>query len=169
MLKQTAVLYSDGACSPNPGVGGYGAIFTLESDGKKYIKKFSRAYRQTTNNRMELLGIIEPLEFLKKDGNKSKEVTVVTDSQYVANSINKGWLKGWIKKGLLENDEDKPANKDLWKRMIVLLEHFNITFKWIRGHNGHSENEECDRLAVDARSNSSACVDKNYEAKNAEK
>lgn len=154
-----AVLYSDGACSPNPGIGGWGAIY---KEGGISIR-FTDAYKLTTNNRMELLGIIEPLETIMNEENESLSIKIVTDSQYVANAINKGWLKNWIKNGWKKSDGKYVLNIDLWKRMIFLLRHFNLTFEWIRGHNGHQENEECDLLAVHSRSFRQLKIDQEYE------
>ena len=149
-------LYSDGACSPNPGVGGYGAIFIYG----EHRKELSMGYKYTTNNRMELLGIIEPMESLKEPC----EVHAVTDSQYISNAVNKGWIKGWIKKGWKTATKKSVKNQDLWNRLIKLMNKHNLTIKWVKGHNGHTENEQCDILAVAARSGSNLEEDKGYNA-----
>lgn len=135
-------LYSDGACSGNPGPGGYGAILTY----KTVNKQLSRGYRRTTNNRMELLGVIEPLESLKE----ICEVHIVTDSQYVANAINQEWIKNWVKNGWKTAGKKPVKNQDLWKRFISLIEEHDLTIEWVKGHDGHTENEICDSLAVKA-------------------
>ena len=147
-------LYSDGACSPNPGVGGYGAIAVY----KAHRKEFSKGFKSTTNNRMELLGLIEPMESLKEPC----EVHAVTDSQYVANAINKGWIKGWIKKGWKTAAKKPVKNQDLWNRLIKLINKHSLTVEWVRGHDGHTENERCDILAVEAREGINLAEDKDY-------
>ena len=148
-------LYSDGACSPNPGIGGYGAIFVYG----EHRKELSKGYRNTTNNRMELLGIIEPMESLKE----LCEVHAVTDSQYVANAINKGWIKGWLNKGWKTAAKKPVKNQDLWNRLVKLMNKHSLTIEWVRGHDGHAENEQCDVLAVSAREGIDLAEDKGYD------
>lgn len=148
-------LYSDGACSGNPGPGGYGAVFVYG----EHRKNLSRGFKHTTNNRMELLGVIEPLESLKEPC----EVLVTTDSQYVANAINKGWLKGWQKKGWKTASKKPVKNQDLWNRLIKLMETHSLAIEWVRGHDGHAENEQCDVLAVSARSSKNLVEDEGYD------
>ncbi len=131
-------LFTDGASSGNPGPGGYGVILRYNN----HEKELSEGFRKTTNNRMELMAVIKGLEALKKDG---LNVIVVSDSEYVVNAIQKGWLKEWEKKGW-----KKVKNVDLWKRFLGLYQKHHITFKWIKGHSGHPENERCDLLAVEA-------------------
>lgn len=130
-------IFTDGACSGNPGAGGYGAI--LRYNGVE--KQISGGSPNTTNNRMELLAVIEALSMLKEPCN----VILTTDSQYVVNTIEKGWLKSWA---LKDWKKGKVKNIDLWKRLLPLLDTHNIKFIWVRGHNGHPENERCDQLAV---------------------
>jgi len=154
-MKQIS-LYSDGACSGNPGPGGYGAVFVYG----EHRKSLSKGYRHTTNNRMELLGVIEPLESLKEPC----EVLVTTDSQYVANAINKGWIKGWIKNGWKTAGKKSVKNKDLWVRFVKMMNKHSLTIEWVRGHDGHAENEECDQLAVEAREGKNLKEDKGYDA-----
>jgi len=137
------ILYSDGACSSNPGPGGWGTI--MEYNGTR--KEFSDGYKFTTNNRMELMGVIEPLRLLKEPC----KVTIYTDSQYIVNSVTKGWLEGWAKKGWKRSDKEPVANIDLWKLILELLEVHQLDFNWIKGHNEHPENERCDELAVTSR------------------
>lgn len=131
-------LYTDGASSGNPGPGGYGIV--LKCAG--YEKEISGGYSLTTNNRMELLAVIVGLEAIKWT---NAEVHVYSDSSYVVNAINKGWLEGWQRKGFA-----KVKNPDLWMRFLNIYKQHRVTFNWIRGHNGHPENERCDRLAVEA-------------------
>jgi len=134
--KKTVTLYSDGSSLGNPGAGGWGVI--LEYKGKQ--KELSGAEADTTNNQMELLAVIKGLEQLKEPCN----VEVVTDSSYVANAINE-WLKNWVAK-----DFKKVKNVDLWKRYLEAAKGHNVKATWVRGHNGHPQNERCDKLAVDA-------------------
>jgi len=134
----TINLYTDGAAKGNPGPGGYGIV--LESG--RHRKELSAGFRHTTNNRMELLAVIVGLEAIKKAG---AQVNVVSDSKYVVDAINKGWLKSWIKK----NFKDK-KNVDLWQRLIPMLQKHQVSFHWVKGHNDHPQNERCDRLAVAA-------------------
>lgn len=144
-------IYTDGAAQGNPGPGGYGVVMKY----KDFVKELSEGFRLTTNNRMELLAVIKGLEAIKKDG---IPVTIYSDSQYVVNSVEKGWIWGWVKK----NFKDK-ANADLWKIYIPLHQKFNPKFVWIRGHAGHVENERCDRLAVAAANSDHLLADLNYE------
>lgn len=134
-------IYTDGACSGNPGPGGYGIILVDEAGRRKEL---SAGYKRTTNNRMELRAVIVGLEALKRPSN----VRVVTDSQYVAHAIKDGWLKNWIARGWRKADKKPVLNVDLWKQLVPLLEMHEVIFEWIRGHAGHPENERCDELAV---------------------
>ncbi len=136
------LVYTDGACSGNPGRGGYGAI--LRFNGNE--KELSGGFRDTTNNRMEIMGAITALEALREPC----EVTVVTDSQYLVNSIEKRWVFGWKARGWRRGKNEPVQNIDLWKRLLPLLERHRVSFQWIRGHAGHPENERCDALAVAA-------------------
>ena len=135
------MLYTDGACSGNPGPGGYCAILTFGAH-KKII---SGAEKNTTNNRMELSAVIKGLEALTR----SCEVTVVSDSKYVCDAINQNWLKSWKAKGWKKSDGKAVLNPELWKKLDALLEKHDVTFQWIKGHAGHPYNEECDRIAVE--------------------
>lgn len=130
-------IYTDGAASGNPGPGGYGVV--LESSAG-HRKELSGGFRKTTNNRMELLAVIKGLRELKSD---KVQVVVVSDSKYVVDAVNKGWLENWIKKGF----KDK-KNPDLWRDMIPLLRRYKPIFQWVKGHNNHPQNERCDALAV---------------------
>ena len=134
-------IYSDGACSGNPGPGGYGTIVVY----KKYEKVISGGERETTNNRMELLGAIRGLEALTEPC----EVTITSDSKYLVDAISLGWAKKWKAAGWIKPDKKSAANPDLWERLLGLLEVHKVEFKWIKGHAGHPYNERCDALAVE--------------------
>jgi ribonuclease HI len=144
-------IFTDGAAQGNPGPGGYGVILKYND----HYKELSQGYRLTTNNRMELLAVIMGLSAIKKEG---IPVTIYSDSEYVVNAVEKGWLWNWQKK----NFKDK-ANVDLWMRYLPLHKKFNPKFIWVRGHAGHPENERCDELAVAAASGSVLLIDKDYE------
>ena len=131
-------IYTDGASSGNPGPGGYGAILSY---GGKY-KELAKGFRMTTNNSMELLAVIEALRAIK---NPEIPVEIFSDSQYVVNAIEKKWVFGWQKKGFAGK-----KNKDLWIEFLKLYPQFKIRVNWVRGHNGHPENERCDLLATTA-------------------
>ncbi|MGB3075915.1 MAG: ribonuclease HI [Chitinophagales bacterium] len=147
----TIYIYTDGACSGNPGPGGYGVI--LKSGNHE--KELSEGFIKTTNNRMELMAVIKGLEALKINGSN---VVVVSDSKYVVDAVKLGWLFNWEKKGW-----KKVKNPDLWQRLLALYKKHNVTFKWIRGHDGHFENERCDELAVNASQQSHLNLDLGYE------
>ncbi|SNB44701.1 RNase HI [Geobacter sp. DSM 9736] len=131
-------IFCDGACSGNPGVGGYGAI--LRSGTAE--KEISGAEELTTNNRMELMGAISALESLKRPC----DVTIVTDSQYLVKGMTE-WIAGWQRRGWTSSKKEPVLNRDLWERLLQLAAVHRITWSWIRGHNGHAENERCDELA----------------------
>ena len=133
-------IYTDGACSGNPGPGGYGAI--LVYNGKE--KELSGGEAQTTNNRMELTAVIAALEALKEPC----EITLTTDSKYVSDGILQGWAKGWRARGWKKADGKPALNPDLWSRLLDLLNIHNVEFVWVKGHAGHPYNERCDALAV---------------------
>ncbi len=135
-------IYTDGACSGNPGPGGYGALLV----SGRHRREISGAYRLTTNNRMEIMALIEALKRLKY----RCDIAVYTDSQYLANSINKGWARKWRANGWKRNAKDKAENPDLWAELLDLLDQHVVEVHWVRGHAGHEENELCDRLAVAA-------------------
>lgn len=144
-------LYTDGAAKGNPGPGGYGIVL----EAGKHRKELSEGFRLTTNNRMELLAVIEGLKALKKEG---MTVEVVSDSKYVVDAINKGWLRSWVQKGFKGK-----KNVDLWKQMIPLLQKHRVGFHWVKGHNDHPQNERCDRLAVEASEGPRLLIDEGYE------
>jgi ribonuclease HI len=144
-------IYTDGAAQGNPGPGGYGVVLKFNSAEKELAEGF----RLTTNNRMELLAVIKGLEAIKKSG---IPITIYSDSKYVVDAVEKGWLWNWQKK----NFKDK-ANVDLWMRYIPLHQRLKPKFVWIKGHAGHPENERCDFLAVQAASDKKLLVDEEYE------
>ncbi len=137
---KTVDIYSDGACSGNPGPGGWGAILRYG----KYEREMSGGERQTTNNRMELLAIISALNAL----NEPCKVFIHSDSKYVIDAVVQGWAKKWKANGWMRNKKDKALNADLWKQLLDLLDKHQVEFEWIKGHSGHPENERCDQLAV---------------------
>lgn len=134
------IIYTDGACSGNPGPGGWGTI--LDYKGKR--KELSGGEAVTTNNRMELTAVIEGLKALKE----KCSVTVVTDSQYVSNGINLGWARSWQKNGWRKKDKKPALNPELWEELLQLCDKHTVTINWIKGHAGHPENERCDEMAV---------------------
>lgn len=131
-------IWTDGAAKGNPGPGGYGTI--LDYKGKR--KELSEGFRMTTNNRMELLAVIVGLESIKKDG---WTVKIVSDSKYVVDAVEKGWVKNWVAK-----DFKGKKNRDLWERFLKVYYRHRVSFQWVKGHAGHPENERCDELAVEA-------------------
>ena len=133
-------IFTDGACAGNPGVGGWSAILRYKS----FEKEISGGCLSTTNNRMELTAVIEALKILKE----KCEVTVVTDSQYVVNAVNNKWLFSWADNGWKNAKNKQVPNRDLWEKLIKLMNSHSTTFVWVKGHNGHPENERCDVLAV---------------------
>ncbi len=152
MQQPTVHMYTDGAARGNPGPGGYGLI--LEWVGKPYKKEFSEGFKHTTNNRMELLAVIEGLKKLKNPGTS---VIVYTDSKYVADAVTKGWVFNWEKKGFVNR-----KNPDLWIEFLKHYRKHKVKFQWIKGHNDHPQNERCDALAVIASKGKKLQVDKGY-------
>lgn len=138
MTKPKVTVYTDGAARGNPGPGGYGVVML----SGPYRKEFSEGFRLTTNNRMELLAVITALEALKIPGS---EVTLFTDSKYVADAVEKGWVFGWEKKQFKGK-----KNPDLWMRFLVVYRKHFVKFVWVKGHNNNILNERCDQLAVEA-------------------
>lgn len=138
-MKQIEI-YTDGACSGNPGPGGWGAV--LVYNGKE--KELSGSEKNTTNNRMELTAIIMALNAL----NQPCEIKLTTDSKYVCDAVNKGWVYSWRKNGWRKSDKKPALNVDLWEELLSLLEKHEVQFIWVKGHNGHKYNEICDTLAV---------------------
>jgi ribonuclease HI len=149
-------IYTDGSAQGNPGNGGYGAL--LRFKGKE--KELYQGFRKTTNNRMELLAVIVALEALTTS---KYSVTVYSDSKYVVDSVEKGWVFNWEKKGFKNK-----KNVDLWKRYLPLHRKYNPTFIWVKGHAGHAENERCDQLAVMAAESEDLLVDQGFEHRSTE-
>ncbi len=140
-MSETKVkIYTDGACSGNPGPGGWGAVL-IYGDHEKQI---SGGESNTTNNRMELTAVIEALSLL----NRPCKVTLTTDSKYVVDSVTKRWVYGWQKRGWKKSDGKPAINVDLWRKLLPLLDVHEVEFLWIKGHAGHKYNEICDKLAV---------------------
>lgn len=131
-------IYTDGACIPNPGTGGYGVLLKYQD----HEKKLSQGFLRTTNNRMELRAVIAGLEALNKEG---LNVTIISDSTYVVDSLSKGWVFKWVK-----NKNSGKKNLDLWRRLLISYRKHKVEMKWVRGHNGTQGNEICDQLANQA-------------------
>ena len=144
-------IYTDGAALGNPGPGGYGVVLKY----KEHRKELSEGFKNTTNNRMELMAVIKGLEALNKEGLK---IMVYSDSKYVVEAVEKGWLQNWIKKGF-----KKKKNVDLWKQFIPLYNKHDVKFKWVKGHAGIVENERCDELAVKAAQGYNLKSDEGFE------
>lgn len=142
------VIYTDGAARGNPdGPGGYGAILQYtDPQGVLHEKELSKGYKKTTNNRMELMGVIAALEAL----NRPCDVEVHSDSQYVVKAFNDHWIDGWVKRGWKKADKSPVLNVDLWQRLLKAMEPHHVTYIWVKGHAGHEENERCDHLATAA-------------------
>lgn len=139
-MQKFVEIFTDGACSGNPGPGGWGAV--LRYNGRE--KELSGGERDTTNNRMELTAVIKALEQLKEPC----KVMLTTDSKYVSDGVSKGWAVSWQKNGWRKADKKPALNPDLWERLLELLKIHNVTINWVKGHAGHPENERCDELAV---------------------
>ena len=139
-------IYTDGAAKGNPGPGGYGTIIQyIDSKGNLHEKEITGGAKQTTNNQMELMAVISGFEALVKPCH----VTVISDSQYVVNAFTKGWISSWEKNNWRKSDKKAVLNSDLWKRLLKAMEPHTVDWVWVRGHNGHPENERCDKLASD--------------------
>ncbi|HEB52948.1 MAG TPA: ribonuclease HI [bacterium] len=142
MTFDQVTIYSDGACLGNPGPGGYGTVLLFG----EHRRELSAGYRLTTNNRMELLGAIVGLEALSRPC----EVALHSDSTYVVNAMNKGWLSGWQRRGWKTASKQPVKNQDLWRRLLAALGEHRVSWHWVKGHAGDPENERCDQLAVAA-------------------
>jgi len=154
-LKKVEI-YTDGACRGNPGPGGYGVVMIY---GEKR-RELSGGFRRTTNNRMEILGVIAGLETLLYPC----EVTVTTDSKYVHDAMSKGWAKRWQKNGWRRHTGEPAVNPDLWERMLTLCATHKVRFEWVKGHAGHPENERCDVLSTTAARERDLPADEGYES-----
>lgn len=151
-MNQEVIIYTDGACSGNPGPGGYGVVML----SGRHRRELSEGFLLTTNNRMELLAAIKGLEALKYDG---LTVKLYTDSQYIVNAVNKGWLFTWEQKRFA-----KKKNQDLWLRFLDVYRKHRVTLIWVKGHNNNPENERCDLLAVAASKGPGLKEDEGYKA-----
>ena len=141
-------IYTDGSARGNPdGPGGYGVVIVfIDGKGNEHIREYSAGYKKTTNNRMELMGAIVGLESLTRPCN----VIIYSDSQYLVKAFNEHWLEGWIKKDWKKGNKEPVKNIDLWKRLITASKPHNVSYSWVKGHNGHPMNERCDKLATSA-------------------
>lgn len=148
------IIHADGSSLGNPGPGGWGAL--LDWNGQR--KTLNRGYRLTTNNRMEIRGVLHALEHLTRPC----RVTVFTDSQYVRDAVEKKWLQNWVRNGWLTAGKKPVKNRDLWEQLLPLLSKHEVRFCWIKGHAGHPENEECDRLAKRSASQANLPADDGY-------
>ena len=150
-------IYTDGAARGNPdGPGGYGTILEYtDTKGELHTKEISHGYVKTTNNRMELMAVIAGLEAL----NRPCDVELYSDSQYVVNAFNQHWIDGWLKKGWKRGKNEPVKNVDLWKRLLKAKEAHRVRFIWVRGHDGHPQNERCDTLATTAADGKDLIVD----------
>ncbi|MBR6172912.1 MAG: ribonuclease HI [Eubacterium sp.] len=153
------IVYTDGSARSNPdGPGGYGAVlYYTDPNGKTHSRQLSQGYERTTNNRMEMMAVISALEALKPPC----DVTIHSDSQYVVNAFEKGWLDNWQKKNW-KRGKEPVKNVDLWKRMLKAMEGHAVHFEWVRGHAGNPDNETCDRLATSAADNGPWLKDEGY-------
>ncbi len=140
--KKEVVIYTDGACEPNPGAGGYGAVLLFENRRRE----ISGGFRHTTNNRMEVYAAIKSLEALKE----SCKVTLYSDSQYLVSAMMEGWVETWKKKNWWRTNKERVVNIDLWEKLISLCETHEVVFVWVKGHVGNVENEHCDQLSYAA-------------------
>lgn len=154
-------IYTDGAARGNPdGPGGYGTILSYtDTKGTEHIREFSQGYEKTTNNRMELLAAIVGLEALIKPC----EVELYSDSKYLVDAFNQNWIGSWLKNDW-KNSAKKPVkNKDLWQRLLKAMEPHKVTFIWVKGHDGHAQNERCDQLATMAADGDHLMIDEFFE------
>ena len=152
--RDTIIIYTDGACTGNPGKGGYGAVI-IDGDRREEL---SGGYKLTTNNRMEMMAAIAALESLKSNS----KVKLHSDSKYIVDAVVKGWAKKWQSKGWRRNAKEMAKNPDLWQELLDLCKTHDVEFVWVRGHSGIPENERCDRLAVAAAHGSSLAEDEGY-------
>lgn len=150
-------LYTDGAARGNPdGPGGYGTVLEyVDTKGSLHTKELSQGYVKTTNNRMELMAVIAGMEVL----NRPCTVEVYSDSKYVVDAFNQHWVDGWLKKGWKRGKNEPVKNVDLWKRLLAAKAQHNVTFHWVKGHDGHIQNERCDELATSAADGNELIID----------
>lgn len=150
-------IYTDGSARGNPnGPGGYGTVLQYtDPKGKLHERELSAGYEKTTNNRMELMAAIAGLEALKRPC----RVLLYSDSQYLVNAFNQHWIEGWLKRNWVNSKQEPVKNIDLWKRLLAAKQPHEVTFSWVKGHNGHPENERCDQLATAAADGENLLVD----------
>jgi len=153
---KTVEIYTDGACSGNPGPGGYGSILKYG----EHSKELSQGYKHTTNNRMEMMAIIAAIESLTD----KCQIEIFSDSKYIVDAVNNGWAKRWRAKGWMRNKKDRALNPDLWGKLLDLLDLHEYKITWVKGHAGHPENERCDDLAVAACNSSDMLDDDGFKA-----
>jgi ribonuclease HI len=153
----SVTIYTDGAARGNPdGPGGYGTVLHyLDPRGELHVREFSQGYVRTTNNRMELMAVIVGLEAL----NRPCYVDVYSDSKYVVDAFNQHWIDSWLKKGWKRGKNEPVKNVDLWKRLLAAKEPHSVTFHWVKGHDGHEQNERCDTLATSAADGNDLIID----------
>ena len=153
--KKEIIIYTDGACDPNPGPGGYGAVLLFENRRKEV----SGGFRLTTNNRMEIFAAIKSLEVLKQPC----KVTLYSDSQYLVSAMMEGWVEKWKKRNWWRTNKERVLNVDLWEKLSALCETHEVHFVWVRGHVGDPENERCDKLSYAALRHQDLPPDEMYE------
>ena len=154
VAQDTIIIYTDGACTGNPGAGGYGAVI-IDGDRREEL---SAGYKLTTNNRMEMMGAIAALESLKSNS----KVKLHSDSKYIVDAVVKGWAKKWQANGWRRNKKEMAKNPDLWQELLDLCKIHDVEFVWVKGHAGIPENERCDQLAVAAAHGSNLITDTGY-------
>lgn len=153
-------IYTDGSSRGNPGPGGYGTVIEyIDSKGQLHTREYSQGYQRTTNNRMELMGVIVGLEALIKPC----EIDLYSDSQYVVKAFTEHWIDGWIQKNWKLNTSNPVKNIDLWKRLLEAKKSHQIHFHWVKGHAGHPQNERCDALATQAADSEDCQIDEGYQ------
>lgn len=155
MTMKSVTIYTDGACSGNPGPGGYGTVLIY----RDFRKELSGGFRRTTNNRMEMMAAIVGLKLLKQ----ACQVTLYSDSKYIVDAMRQGWAKRWKAKGWWRNKKERAKNPDLWEELLQLSDFHRVEFVWVKGHAGNKENECCDRLAVAASKQSDLPADEVFE------
>ncbi|OUP08913.1 ribonuclease HI [Collinsella sp. An2] len=158
-------IYTDGSARGNPGNGGFGAVLSYTNrHGETFTRELSGGFERTTNNRMELMGVIAALEAL----NRPCDVELHSDSQYVVNAFNKHWIDGWIKRGWKTASKKPVKNIDLWKRLLEAKRPHHVEFVWVKGHAGHELNERCDELATTAADSGRLDIDTGFTAADAD-
>ena len=152
-------IYTDGSSRGNPGPGGYGTVLKyIDNRGQLHERELSAGYKNTTNNRMELMAAIAGLEALIRPC----EVTLYSDSKYLTDAFKQNWIKGWQKRGWKKSDGSAVKNIDLWKRLLAASDAHDVTYVWVKGHAGHPENERCDRLATSAADGNALLDDEEF-------